>query len=60
MDIGRDGYWKPLVINSSAYSVPKISKAVAAGKNKLKIQSKKVLGYIKYTHRLVDHYKVTQ
>jgi hypothetical protein len=30
MDIGRDGYWKPHVINSSALSVPKISKAVAA------------------------------
>jgi hypothetical protein len=33
MDIGRDGYWKPHVINSSALSVPKISKAVAAQKN---------------------------
>jgi hypothetical protein len=32
MDIGRDGYWKPHVINSSALSVPKISKAVAAQK----------------------------
>ena len=30
MDIGRDGYWKPHVSNSSALSVPKISKAVAA------------------------------
>ncbi len=32
MDIGRDGYWKPHVSNSSALSVPKISKAVAAHK----------------------------
>ena len=32
MDIGRDGYWKPHVSNSSALSVPKISKAVAARK----------------------------
>ncbi len=32
MDIGRDGYWKPHVINSSALSVPKILKAVAAPK----------------------------
>jgi hypothetical protein len=37
MDIGRDGYWKPHVSNSSALLVPKISKAVAAPKNKLKI-----------------------
>ncbi len=35
MDIGRDGYWKPHVRNSSALSAPKISKAVAAQKNKL-------------------------
>jgi hypothetical protein len=34
MDIGRDGYWKPHVINSSALSVPKMSKAIAAQKNK--------------------------
>jgi hypothetical protein len=47
MDIGRDGYWKPHVSNSSALSVPKISKAVAAQKNKLKIQSKRVLGCTK-------------
>jgi hypothetical protein len=40
MDIGRDGYWKPRVSNSSALAVPKISKAVAAPKNKLKIHSK--------------------
>ncbi len=60
MDIGRDGYWKPHVINSSALSVPPISKAVAAQKNKLKIQSKRVLGRIKYTHWLADHDKVTQ
>jgi hypothetical protein len=60
MDIGRDGYWKPHVINSSALSVPKISKVVAAQKNKLKIQSKRVLGHIKYPHWLADHYKVTQ
>ncbi len=60
MDISRDGYWKPHVINSSALSVPKISKAVAAQKNKLKIQSKRVLGRIKYMHQLADHYKVTQ
>jgi hypothetical protein len=40
MDIGRDGYWKPHLSNSSALSVPKISKAVAAQKNKLEIQSK--------------------
>jgi hypothetical protein len=33
MDIGRDGHWKPHVGNSSALSVPKISKAVAAHKN---------------------------
>jgi hypothetical protein len=32
MDIGRDGYWKPHVSNSSALSIPKISKAVAAPK----------------------------
>jgi hypothetical protein len=32
MDIGRAGHWKPHVINSSALSVPKISKAVAAQK----------------------------
>ncbi len=32
MDIGRDGYWKTHVINSSALSVPKMSKAVAAQK----------------------------
>jgi hypothetical protein len=60
MDIGRDGYWKPHAINSSALSALKISKAVAAPKNKLKIQSKRVLGHIKYTNRLADHYKVTQ
>jgi hypothetical protein len=33
MDIGRDGHWKPHVSNSSALSVPEISKAVAAQKN---------------------------
>jgi hypothetical protein len=60
MDIRRDGYWKPHVINSPALSIPKISKAVAAQKNKLKIQSKRVLGCIKYTHWLADHNKVTQ
>ncbi len=60
MDIGRDGYWKPHVSNSSALSVPKISKAVAAQKNKLKIQSERVLGRIKYTHWLADHNIVTQ
>ncbi len=32
MDIGRDGYWKQHVSNSSALSVPRISKAVAAQK----------------------------
>jgi hypothetical protein len=32
MDIGRDGYWKPHVSNSSVLSVQKISKAVAAQK----------------------------
>jgi hypothetical protein len=32
MDIGRDGYWKPHAIKSSALSVQKISKAVAAPK----------------------------
>ncbi len=60
MDIGRDGYWKPHVSNSSALSVPKISKAVAAQKQFLKIQSKRVLGCIKYTHWLADYNKVTQ
>ncbi len=60
MDIGKDGYWKPHVSNSSALSVPKISKAVAAQKNKLKIQSKRVLGRKKYTHRLAGHNKVTR
>ncbi len=30
MDIGRDGYWKPHVSNSSVLSAPKMSKAVAA------------------------------
>ncbi len=35
MNIGRDGYWEPHVINSSALSVPKISKAVAAPKNQI-------------------------
>ena len=47
IDIGSDGYWKPNVINSSALSVPKISKAVAARKKKLEIQSKRVLGCTK-------------
>ncbi len=60
MDIGKDGYWKSHVSNYSALSVPKISKAVAARKKKLKIQSRRVLGCIKYTHRLADHNKVTQ
>ncbi len=32
MDIDENGYWKPHVTNSSALSVPKISKAVAAYK----------------------------
>jgi hypothetical protein len=32
MDIDESGYWKPHVTNSPALSVPKISKAVAAGK----------------------------
>ncbi len=32
MDIDKSGYWKPHVNNSSALSVPKISKAVAARK----------------------------
>jgi hypothetical protein len=36
MDIGRDGYWKPHVINSFALSVPKISKAVAAQKKSIR------------------------
>jgi hypothetical protein len=36
MDIYRDGYWKPHVSNSSALSVPKISKAVAASKKLIK------------------------
>ncbi len=35
MDIDENGYWKPHVSNSPALSVPKISKAVAAHKNKL-------------------------
>jgi hypothetical protein len=60
----ENGYWQRWVLeitcNSSALSVPKISKAVAAQKNKLKIQRKRVLGCIKYTHRLADHNKVTQ
>jgi hypothetical protein len=60
MDIGRDGYWKPNVNNTSALSVPKISKDVAARKKRKKIQSKRVLGRIKYTHRLVDYNNVTQ
>jgi hypothetical protein len=34
MDINEGGYWNPHVINSPALSVPKISKAVAAGKKK--------------------------
>jgi hypothetical protein len=34
MDIDRDGYWKLHVINSSALSGSKISKAVAACKKK--------------------------
>jgi hypothetical protein len=34
MDIGRDGYWKSHVRNSSALSATKISKAVAAQKKK--------------------------
>ncbi len=37
MDIGRDGYWKPHVRNSSALSAPKISKAVAARKKNDKV-----------------------
>ncbi len=52
--------WKPHVSNCSALLVPKISKAVAASKKKLKIQSKRVLGCIKYTHWLAGHNKVTQ
>jgi hypothetical protein len=36
MDIGRDGYLKPHVSNSSALSVPKISKVVAAPPKKIK------------------------
>jgi hypothetical protein len=36
MDIGRNGYWKPHVINSSALSIPKISKAVAAPQKLIK------------------------
>jgi hypothetical protein len=35
MDIDGSGYWKPHVSNSSALSVPKTSKAVAARKKKL-------------------------
>jgi hypothetical protein len=34
MNIGRDRYWKPHVSNSSALSVPKISKAVTARRKK--------------------------
>ncbi len=34
MDIDKDGYWKPHVINSPTLSVPKISKSVAAHKKK--------------------------
>ncbi len=34
MDIGRDGNWKPHVSNSSALSVPKLSKGVATQKKK--------------------------
>jgi hypothetical protein len=60
MDIGKDGYWKPHVNDCSALSVPKTSKAVSSEKNKLKIQSKRVLGCLKYTHRLAGHNKVTQ
>jgi hypothetical protein len=37
MDIGRDGYWKPHVINSSALSAPKTSKAVTAQKKNVLI-----------------------
>jgi hypothetical protein len=37
MDIGRDGYWKPHVSNSSVLSVPKISKAVAAQKKEIRV-----------------------
>jgi hypothetical protein len=32
MDIDERGYWKPHVSNSTALSVPKTSKAVAARK----------------------------
>ncbi len=60
MDIGRDGYWKPHVINSSALSVQKYQKLSQPKNNKLKIQSKRVLGHIKYPHWLADHNKVTQ
>jgi hypothetical protein len=40
MDIGRDEYWKPHVINSSALSVTKKSKAVTAPKKKKRYRVK--------------------
>jgi hypothetical protein len=36
MDVDESGYWKPHVTDSLALSVPKISKAVAACKKKIK------------------------
>ncbi len=55
-----DCTFKPHGSNSSALSVPKYQKLLQPQKNKLKIQSKRVLGCIKYTHGLADHNKVTQ
>jgi hypothetical protein len=37
MNIDKSGYWKPHVINSSALSVPKTSKAVAARKKEIDV-----------------------
>ncbi len=60
MDISRDEYWKPHVSNSSALSVPKISKAVAAQKKLIKHTEYKSVRLYKHTHQLADHNKATQ
>ncbi len=61
----ENGYWQRWVLEITLVILlhcqyQKYQKLSQPEKNKLKIQSKRMLGRIKYTHWLADHNKVTQ
>ena len=52
--------WRKKILGFLHCQYQKYQKLLQPEKNKLKIQSKRVLGHIKYTHWLEDHYEVNQ